>query len=199
MYGPGQSMPQQPVPPAGYGPGAPPPPPPGAGRPVPGQQGTYAPQPPAAQQPPPGAAEAQPRRVRRAPRDQSTTGTVLTVVAAVILIATGVVNAASGPLGYRSDANVGVLIMGGDPLLLAAVQTACGVLWVACGVLLLLRRRIGWGGGMAMALVFATYESYFIVRGSPIHFVGLFLAIAVVAVLYQDPVRRRCQVAPPAG
>lgn len=123
---------------------------------------------------------------------------MLLVVAAAILIVTGLVNAVSGPLGYLSDANVGVLVLGGDPLVLAGIQTVCGVAWAVFGVLLLFRRRFAWGAAMTAALVFATYEAYFVSRGAIIHFVGIFLAATVLVVLYQNPVRERCNVAPPA-
>lgn len=122
----------------------------------------------------------------------------LVVITSAVLVVTGAVNAVSGPLGYLDGGNVGVLILGGSPLFLAVAQTVCGVAWVLFGILLLTRRRFPWGAALVSAGVFATFETYFVVRGAVIHYVGLFLALVVMALLHQAGVRRYCKIGPPA-
>lgn len=123
---------------------------------------------------------------------------LLLVAAVAVLVVTGGVNAVYGPFGYLTDVNIGVLILGGDELFLAVAQTVLGLAWVAAGVVVLLGRRVGWGLALVSAGVFATYESYFIVRGAVVHYVGLFLAVAVFALLHQHALRRHCRIGPPA-
>lgn len=216
MYGQGPGQPQRPMPPQGPpspqqprtpypgGPGYPPgqgqgrspgPPFPGGPPPAPGANPTTAPPapwPPRQQTAPPASPASAASGPGAAP------GSRLLVLAAVaVLVGVGATNAVTAVLGYLDNGNVGVLVLGGDPLFLAVAQAACGVAWVVFGLLLLTRRRTPWGAALASVGVFGVLEAYYIGGGAVVHFLGLFAAVVVAALLNLDGVRRYCKVGPP--
>ena len=167
----------------------------------PGQPGQQHSQPyqPMRQGPPSPSSQQRAQQSARAAKSSSgVAGRLLVFAAAAVLVVTGGVNAVSGPLGYLNDVNVGVLVVGGNELFLALAQTVLGLAWLVAGVLLVTGRRFAWGLAIVSAGVFAVYESFFIVRGSVIHNVGLFLAIVVFVLLHQSTARMYCKVGPPA-
>ncbi|HEX6445946.1 MAG TPA: hypothetical protein VF053_12715 [Streptosporangiales bacterium] len=196
MYGPGQPRPPQPpggapgygtgtgYPQHGAGPYAPPGP---QGRPGPWPQQPGGPFP--RQQPAPA-----PARRRRTGADSRLP--VFAVV--VVLVATGLTNAVWAPFTYLHDGFLGVTVVAGNALFLAAAQLVCGVALAAFGVLILFRRPFAWGGALTSAGVFAVLEGFDVARGALTHFVGLFLVVVVCALLNLDAVRRFCRVGPPS-
>lgn len=225
MYGQGPGQPQRPMPPQGSpSPGRPQAPYP-AGQGQPPGHGQFQGRPPGPQSPPfqggppgppfqggppgpqfqggpppaPGAnpATAPPTTTGHRP-DPARGGGLFVLAAVVLLVGVGTANAIMAVLGYLDKGNVGILVLGGDPLFLAVAQTACGVAWVTFGLLLLTRRPAPWGAVLASVGVFGVLEAYYIGSGAVSHFVGLFAAIGAGALLNLDGVRRYCGVGPPS-
>lgn len=181
-----------------YGPGQPQPQPRPGGRSAYPQHGagTYArPPSPTPQQAVPYPSGPPARSMRRRAAGDSRLPVVALVV---VLVATGLTNAVWAPISYLHDGFVGVTMVAGNALFLAAAQLACGVAWAVFGVLILTRRPFAWGGALASAGVFAVLEGFDVARGALTHFVGLFLVVVVCALLNVDAVRRFCRVGPPS-
>jgi hypothetical protein len=197
MYGPGQP---RPTPPPGGAPGYGG----GAGYPQhgagpyapPGPQGQHRPLGPRPPQPGAPYPQQQPAPARRRRTGADSRLPVLAVV--VVLVATGLTNAVWAPFTYLHDGFLGVTVVAGNALFLAAAQLVCGVALAAFGVLILTRRPFAWGGALTSAGVFAVLEGFNVARGALTHFVGLFLVVVICALLNVDAVRRFCRVGPPS-